>query len=146
MFQSRWDFGLMAKDALALRQAVLVDEMGLPPSSAFDRYDEIAAHVYVWDDQGPIAAGRIFPLGDATAIGAIVTAPAHRQDPFADLVLRLLLDKAQTLAGDPILASPLQRDVPLYASFGITAIPSAPNTYSVPKGAIRWHSACQGEG
>lgn len=146
MFQSRWDFGILAKDALALRQAVLVDEMGMPPSSAFDRYDELAAHVYVWDSQGPIAAGRIFPLGEATAIGAIVTAPAHRQAPFADLVLRILLDKAQALAGDPILANPLEQDIPLYTSFGFAAIPSAPNTYSVAKDAIRWHSACQDEG
>ena len=143
MFQSRWDFGLMAKDALALRQAVLVDEMGLPRSSAFDRYDEIAAHVYVWDVRGPIAAARIYPQGQATVIGAIVAAAAHRQDPFADLALRILLDKAQTLAGDPILARPLAQDVPLYRAFGFETTPSTPEVYSVPRNGIRWHSACK---
>ena len=142
MFQSRWDFGLMAKDALALRQAVMVDEMGLSPSVAFDRYDEIAAHLFVWDSEGPIASGRIFPQGDATVIGAIVTAPAHRHAPFADLVLRILLDKAQSLTGDPILARPLPEDIPLYRSFGFQSTDAAPDIFSVPRDSIRWHSAC----
>lgn len=135
----------MAKDALALRRAVLVEEMGLSEAEAFDRYDEIAAHLYVWDNQGPIAAGRIFPQGDATAIGAIVTAPMHRQSPFADLVLRILLDKAQTLSGDPILARPQAQDIPLYKSFGFENAGDSADAYAVPRCGIRWHSACQGE-
>lgn len=145
MFQSKWEFGLMAKDALALRRAVLTEELGLPQSQVFDRYDEIAAHVYVWDDRGPIAAGRIFPLGEATGIGAIVTAPERRQEPFADLVLRILLDKARNLAGDPILARPLPGDVPLYQSFGFEKAGDAPDAYSVPRDGVRWHSPCKDE-
>lgn len=143
MFQTRWDFGLAAQDALALRRAVLVEEMGLPEAEAFDRFDEIAAHLYVWDSRGPIAAARIYPQGQATVIGAIVAAAAHRQDPFADLALRILLDKAQTLAGDPILARPLAQDVPLYRAFGFEAAPSTPEVYSVSRNGIRWHSACK---
>lgn len=146
MFQTRWDFGLSAKDALALRQAVLVDEMGFDPADAFDSRDEIAAHLYVWAIDGPIAAGRIFPQGDATVIGAIVTAPRHRHAPFADLVLRLLLDKAQNLAGDIILARPLAQDIPLYRAFGFESLPASPGIYSVSRRGIRWHSDCGEQG
>ncbi|MEA5058768.1 Acetyltransferase [bioreactor metagenome] len=142
MFQSKWEFGLMAKDALALRQAVLVEEMGMDREDAFDHYDEIAAHIYVWDNEGPIAAGRIYPLGEATGIGAIVTDPSRRQEPFADLVLRILLDKAQTLAGDPIMASPLPEDIPLFSSFGFKKVGENAQVYTVPRGGICWHSDC----
>ena len=49
MFQSKWEFGLAARDALALRRQVYVEELGMPEAQAFDRYDEIGAHVFVWD-------------------------------------------------------------------------------------------------
>jgi len=143
MFQSRWDFGLAAQDALALRRAVLVEGMGLAEADVFDRYDEIGAHLYIWDANGPIAAGRIYPQGEATAIGAIVVAPNQGDALFADLVLRVLLDKAQTLAGDPILAKPLAKDIPLYRSFGFELAGYAPDVYSVPINGVRWHSACK---
>ena len=40
MFQSKWEFGLAARDALALRRQVYVEELGMPEAQAFDRYDE----------------------------------------------------------------------------------------------------------
>lgn len=146
MFQSKWEFGLAAREALALRRAVLVEELGLPEAAAFDRYDEIAAHVYVWDSRGPIAAGRIFPQGEATGLGAIVSAKDRRQEPFMDLVLRILLDKAQTLKGDPILAALRPGEAGLYLPFGFLKAEDRPDglaIYSVPKDGVRWHSACQ---
>ncbi len=144
MFQSKWEFGLAARDALALRRQVYVEELGMPEAQAFDRYDEIGAHVFVWDEQGPIAAGRIFPQGTATGIGAIAVAQGRRGEPFGELVLRILLDKAQTLAGDPILArlrpegDPLIRAVRLRARSG-----RGGGTIQAPRDGIRWHSACQ---
>ena len=146
MFQSKWEFGLAAKEALALRQAVLIEEKGLKREAAFDRYDEIAAHVFVWDSQGPIAAGRIFPQGRATGLGSIVVAAGRRAEPFADLVLRILLDKAQNLAGDPVLALLFPGEESLYIPFGFQKVETRPDgrsVYSVPAREIRWHSACQ---
>lgn len=145
MFQSKWEFGLAAREALALRRRVYVEELGIPEAQAFDRYDEIGAHVFVWDEQGPIAAGRIFPLGTATGIGAIAVAQGRRGEPFGELVLRILLDKAQTLAGDPILARLRPEEVALYAPFGFLPAAEAPGLYRAPRDGIRWHSVCQAE-
>lgn len=144
MFQSKWEFGLAARDALALRRQVYVEELGMPEAQAFDRYDEIGAHVFVWDEQGPIAAGRIFPQGTATGIGAIAVAQGRRGEPFGELVLRILLDKAQTLAGDPILARLRPEEIPLYVPFGFVPVAGgAGGLYQAPRDGIRWHSTCQ---
>ena len=144
VFQSKWEFGLAARDALALRRQVYVEELGMPEAQAFDRYDEIGAHVFVWDEQGPIAAGRIFPQGTATGIGAIAVAQGRRGEPFGELVLRILLDKAQTLAGDPILARLRPEEIPLYVPFGFVPVAGgAGGLYQAPRDGIRWHSACQ---
>jgi len=147
MFQSKWEIGLQGKEALALRRAVLVEEKGMDEKTVFDRNDEYAAHAYVWSGDEPIAAGRIFPLGTATGIGSIVSAPAYRKQPFEDLVLRILLDKAQTLAGDPIIARLRADEVPLYTPFGFEKTQDNEDgtaTYTVPRDGIRWHSDCGG--
>lgn len=124
MFQSKWEFGLAAGTPWPCGAGSMWRSWGCRRPQAFDRYDEIGAHVFVWDEQGPIAAGRIFPQGTATGIGAIAVAQGRRGEPFGELVLRILLDKAQTLAGDPILArapaggDPLIRAVRLRARSG----------------------------
>ena len=126
------------------KRQVLAEEEGRG-DAAFDRYDEIAAHVFVWDAKGPIAAGRIYPLGETTGLGPIVCAPEHRQAPFADLVLRILLDKAQTLAGDPILTYLRPGEESLYLPFGFERVREAEGglaVYAVGRDRIRWHSAC----
>ena len=99
----------------------------------------------MWDEKGPIAAGRIFPQGTATGIGAIAVAPGRRGEPFGELVLRILLDKAQTLAGDPILARIRPEEIPLYTAFGFARVEGVGTAglYQVPRDGIRWHSACQ---
>lgn len=60
-------------------------------------------------------------------------------------MLRILLDKAQTLAGDPILARLRPEEVALYAPFGFLPAAEAPGLYRAPRDGIRWHSVCQAE-
>lgn len=61
------------------------------------------------------------PQGTATGIGAIAVAQGRRGEPFGELVLRILLDKAQTLAGDPILARLRPEEIPLIRAVRLRA-------------------------
>ncbi|MDR0840146.1 MAG: hypothetical protein LBN26_02005 [Christensenellaceae bacterium] len=153
MFQSKWEIGYAAKEALALRREVFVQEQGVAEDEEFSPIDAFAAHVYVWDEKGPIAAGRMYPGGGATLrIGRIAVAPAHRAEPFDELVLRILLDKAGQTPYTTIAATLSPEESPLYARFGFARQGKPPAqyirgqmraTYAVPRDAIIWDSPCK---
>lgn len=154
MFEGHWQFGLhQGGDALALRRRVFVEEKGIPEAEEFDAFDEYAAHLFLRDmDTGaPIAAGRIYPDGEDTRIGRIAVLPEYRNEPYDEFVLRVLLDKAQTLAGQRILIDADAAEEALCLPFGFRETGEARQsrgamrkTLFVPADGVIWHSACGG--
>ncbi|MCE5236612.1 MAG: GNAT family N-acetyltransferase [Clostridiaceae bacterium] len=135
----------------ALRSACFVEEQGIAPNEEFDVCDGISAHLFVEDGSGEsIAAGRIFPDGESTRIGRICVAPPYRGERYDDLVLRLLLYKAEGLAGGNIVACPRSEEAPFYERFGFRR-EGAPYfernalrvRLSVPRDGIVWRSECK---
>ncbi len=120
MFQTRWSFGRENFDYVRqLRLSCFVEEQGIDENEEFDAFDGISAHLFVEDSTGePIAAGRIFPDGETTRIGRICVAPKFRGRLYDDLVLRILLYKAEGLAGNNVVTYPAEKDVPFYERFG----------------------------
>lgn len=153
MFKTRWSFGRENFESVrALRRACFVDEQGVAPDEEFDAFDGISAHLFVEDESGaPIAAGRIFPDGDITRVGRICVAPPYRDGRYDDLVLRLLLYKAEGLAGNAVVTCPREADAPVYERFGFRR-EGAPFfgrgslrvRLRVPRDGIVWHSECGG--
>lgn len=153
MFTATWKWGLTNFDEVrAVRTAVFIEEGGVSPDEEFDWFDGISAHLLVKTRSGElIAAARMYPDGGQTHIGRIAVMPVFRDQPYKEFCLRMLLFKAQSLAGEEIVVSSPVDDVVLYASFGF--VPAGAPVFEhggehinmrVKRGEIRWHSQCKG--
>jgi predicted GNAT family N-acyltransferase len=151
MFQTQWQRGEAAQQALALRRRVFVEGAGIDPQEEFDAFDAAAMHLYVWQESGPIATGRIYPLGaQELHIGHIAVEAAFQAMPFAELVLRVMLDQAQRMPYPKITALLSEAEAPLFLAFGF--LPDGEprfcrkawrRPYAVKRDAIIWDSPCK---
>lgn len=89
MIQGKWfPPGSPLQDALSIRQQVF--QLG------GDELDHSAWNVVVYDEEIPCGTGRIWWAEGAFHLGDIGVLPASRHRKLGDLVLRLLLFKAQS--------------------------------------------------
>lgn len=152
MFKAEWSLGKSDFAKIeALRREIYVNGRGIAKAEEFDALDAYAGHVYVCEDTGaPIAAGRIWPRGDALIIDRIAVLPAYDTQPYAELVLRLLLFKAQELPQSSIHFIAEAERFALAERFGFKQIAPAQSTrggmsaeFACPSAAIIWDSACK---
>lgn len=152
MFQGVWTIGLENFERVrALRQRVNVELRGVPEKEEFDSLDAFAAHVYVETDGGePIAAGRMYPDGTTVRIDRIAVMPEFSALPYGELVLRMLLFKAQEMPQNSIAVLAEEGMFQLLPNFGFTRVsePVAARggqtaLYTCPGNAIIWDSACK---
>lgn len=75
-------------DAYAVRKQVFMDEQGF--STELDETDKIATHVILYDNDKPIATGRIYQENDEYHIGRICVLKAYRKNHLASIVMQTL--------------------------------------------------------
>lgn len=75
-------------DAYAVRKQVFMDEQGF--STELDETDKIATHVILYDNEKPIATGRIYQENDEYHIGRICVLKAYRKNHLASIVMQTL--------------------------------------------------------
>ena len=151
MFKTVWGLGLQqGGDALKVRRAVFVCEQGYDENAEFDHNDGYAAHVFVSDENdAPIASGRMYPDGDRILMDRIAVMPAFRALPYDELVLRVMLYKAQQSQMREIAAAVYEGGEALYLPFGfkkagdttLRGLPAA--LLTVPRESVIWDSACK---
>ena len=136
MFKAAWSIGSDGFDRIeTLRRAAGI-------SDACDSTDAYAGHVYVYEETGePIAAGRMYPDGDALIIDRIAVMPQYDAMPYAELVLRMLLFKAQELPQREIRINCEEKRFALVRRFGF--IQSDAHTFTCSRNAIVWDSECR---
>lgn len=77
-----------------IRERVFIKEQGIDPRIEMDEIDEIAMHVLVYQDDIPVATGRIYydyPT-DQYLIGRVAVLPEYRGRKYGDLAVRKLID------------------------------------------------------
>ncbi|MBS6323174.1 MAG: hypothetical protein KH409_04225 [Clostridium sp.] len=138
MFKAVWSIGRDGFDRIeALRRAA-----GACPQCISDGKDAYAGHVYVCEETGePIAAGRMYPDGDALIIDRIAVMPQYDAMPYAELVLRMLLFKAQELPQNNIRINCEEKRFALVRRFGFAQ--SDAHTFTCSRNAIVWDSECR---
>lgn len=136
MFKAVWSIGRDGFEKIEfLRRAAGV-------SDACDSMDAYAGHVYVCEETGePIAAGRMYPDGDALIIDRIAVMPQYDAMPYAELVLRMLLFKAQELPQREIRIICDESRFASVRRFGF--IQSGAHTFTCSRNAIVWDSECR---
>ena len=153
MFKALWGIGKEeGAGAMAVRRAVFVEERGMDCEREFDLMDEFAAHLFVSDEAGvPIAAGRMYPEAGRVMLDRIAVMPDFRSLPYDDLVLRVMLYKAQQTELIDIAAAVEPGAEKLYIPFGFriageTLLRGEKTAlYTVPRQNVIWDSACKHE-
>ena len=154
MFMTEWTIGTGAGFApvRALREMVRVQEQGVLSEAEFDALDAVAAHLFVRTDAGaPIAVGRMYPCPecDAVRMDRLVVAPKFRGRLYDDLLLRVMLYKAQQMPFATIEAAMQPEAKQLLARFGFQSAAGQAcggTLMAVPRGGVIWDSACKHEG
>ncbi|MBE5784952.1 MAG: hypothetical protein E7330_04055 [Clostridiales bacterium] len=112
--------------------------------------DEYAVHLYVKTDAGePIGAGRIYPVAPRNAVrfDKLLTTPKYRGTVYDELLLRIMLFKAQEMPFQNIETVAGSATAGLIEKFGLKQAedpsPEEGKTfYTIPRDAVIWWSAC----
>lgn len=122
MIMGKWVSGTGEgfETVLAIRTEVFCEEFGISPKDERDAFDEISAHVLIFDEGGsPVATGRLFPAAEGWRIGRVCVKKQSRGKGFGDMALRMLLDRAaRTVPDADIVLSARTEIAPWYAAFG----------------------------
>ena len=89
MIQGKWfSQGSDLSEALSVREAVF--------SRGLDALDQEAQNAVIYEDESPVASGRLWWRDGSFWIGDLGVLSSHRGKKLGDLTLRLLLFKAQS--------------------------------------------------
>ena len=77
-----------------IREEVFVVEQGTPAELEFDALDGRAVHLLVYENQKPVATGRIIFEGKDCFLGRIAVLKEKRGEGYGDLVVRALIRRA----------------------------------------------------
>ena len=110
----------MTQDVFALRRRVFAEEMGCPEAGAVDQYDSMSVYALVYDEAGvPSGAGRLYIDGDGHFdIGRVCVLKEARGQGMGDLIMRMLLYRAQELNAPAVYLSAPVDTVSFFAKYG----------------------------
>lgn len=84
-----------------------------------DEHDKMAVYALAYDDDGtPSGSGRLYLDEDRFVIGCVSVLPQARGKGLGDLLMRMLLFRAQELNAPEVYALICPGDEPFYARYG----------------------------
>jgi predicted GNAT family N-acyltransferase len=105
--------------ALRVRIAVFVTEQGGPLSDEPDAWDQAARQFVVIVDGEVVGAARVYaPEPGTTKLGRICLLPEYRSRGWGALLLRTLLQYAESLGSPRIILDAQTYALPFYERFG----------------------------
>jgi YbgC/YbaW family acyl-CoA thioester hydrolase len=108
------------RDAAAIRGAVFVDELGLPPALRGDAEDERAVHVLAVNRLGmAVATGRLLPEpGGRARIGRVAVLAALRRSGVGAMLLACLVGEARDRGAAEVVLAAQAGTEPFYRRAG----------------------------
>jgi len=101
--------------ASPVRFTVFVEEQGVPRDIELDEYDPVSVHAVVFEDEIPIATGRLLPDGH---IGRMAVLKNWRNRGIGGLMLTSLLERAKERGQPQVALSAQIHAVPFYRAHG----------------------------
>jgi len=110
------------EDALCVRRAVFIEELGFPPEIETDALDEISWQAVLYKDGAPVASGRIYWEGGDFFLGRICVLRAWRNRGMGDALMRLLIKKALNHAAGSLVLCAIRQAVPFFERYGFRPV------------------------
>lgn len=105
-----------------VREAVFVEEQGYTLEEEFDAYDNECPHLVLFDEETPVATGRLVFLPDGTAkLGRIAVRKTYRGQHLGAAVVKALLQRAKSCGAKRAYVSAQSYAIPFYNKFGFVA-------------------------
>ena len=101
--------------ASPVRFTVFVEEQGVPREIELDEHDAVSVHAVVFEDETPIATGRLLPDGH---IGRMAVLKDWRNRGIGGLMLARLLERAKERGQPQVALSAQIHAVPFYRAHG----------------------------
>ena len=110
-------------DASKVRFSVFVKEQGIPEENEYDENDKTAYHAVLYEDEAPVACGRLYFEDGAAHIGRVAVLKQRRRLGYATAVCEELVDLAAALGRADVVALGAQKYVVgLYEKLGFKIV------------------------
>ncbi|MCH5210994.1 MAG: GNAT family N-acetyltransferase [Oscillospiraceae bacterium] len=106
-------------DAIKIREKVFVEEQGF--HDEFDEIDKTAWHIIVYENERPLATGRLYVDNDTPHIGRVAVLRSERGRQFGKLIIAVLEKKARDMGYTKTELSAQLRVVEFYEKLGYVA-------------------------
>jgi len=103
--------------AAPIRFAVFVEEQGVPIDIELDGQDVLSVHAIVFDEEKPVATGRLLPDGH---IGRMAVLKDWRRRGIGALMLQSLMQRAKERGYTEVALSAQVQAVRFYRAHGFT--------------------------
>jgi len=100
MLTMKWFFaddGL--DDAHSIRRKVFIEEQGLTEAEEYDGTDYACTHLVAYEDDVPVATGRIMLYGDDYIIGRVAVLKEHRGKNLGVGIMQTLIEGCNMMGG-----------------------------------------------
>ena len=104
--------------AAPIRFTVFVEEQGVPIDIELDGQDVLSVHALVFDEEKPVATGRLLPDGH---IGRMAVLKDWRRRGIGALMLQSLMERAKERGYPEVVLSAQVQAVPFYRAHGFEA-------------------------
>jgi len=99
-----WIYGNKGiEDALSIRRKVFIEEQSVPEEIEIDDIDSFAAHIIIYEDNKPIATGRIFKKDDNFFLGRIAVLKEYRRKHFGKMAVKMLVNRGFNKGAEKII-------------------------------------------
>jgi predicted GNAT family N-acyltransferase len=110
-----WSWDEARNYASPIRFTVFCEEQGVPREIELDEYDAVSVHAVVFEDETPIATGRLLPDGH---IGRMAVLKQWRGRGIGGVMLTKLLERAKARGHSEVALSAQIHAVPFYRGHG----------------------------
>ena len=109
-------------EAMKIRLPVFVEEQNIPKENELDKNDKISYHAVLYENNIPVACGRLYYTDNIAHIGRVAVLKEHRRKGYATAVCKKLIDIAISRNFNDITLDAQKYVVGLYEKLGFKVV------------------------